>query len=109
VLRPSVTKIVAHQNVPGLQRRQAAENHSETAQGLRGRDLHADLEGQRRERDGLGEVLRSWTHERRRGLSVRTGQHGPHGRPDVSPASPRRGLGRPARRCATGSSASSRW
>ena len=32
VLRPSVTKIVAHQNVPGLQRRQAAENHSETAQ-----------------------------------------------------------------------------
>jgi len=32
VLRPSVVKIVAHQNVPELQRRQAAENHAETAQ-----------------------------------------------------------------------------
>jgi len=32
VLRPSVTKIVAHANVPGLQRKQAAANKSEEAQ-----------------------------------------------------------------------------
>jgi glyoxylase-like metal-dependent hydrolase (beta-lactamase superfamily II) len=32
VLRPSVTKIVAHRNVPGLQRKQAAESHAESAQ-----------------------------------------------------------------------------
>ncbi len=32
VLRPSVTKIVAHRNVPGLQRKQATESHAESAQ-----------------------------------------------------------------------------
>jgi glyoxylase-like metal-dependent hydrolase (beta-lactamase superfamily II) len=32
VLRPNVTKIVAHENVPGLQKKQAAANKSEDAQ-----------------------------------------------------------------------------
>jgi cyclase len=32
VLRPSVAKIVAHRNVPGLQRKQATETHAESTQ-----------------------------------------------------------------------------
>ncbi len=59
VLQPAATKIVAHANVPGLQRKAAEGNNSADSAGLRRHDVRQGVEAGHRQRGGLGEVLRA--------------------------------------------------
>ena len=74
---------------PGLQRK-AAEANKATDPGVRRHDLRQGVEAGRRQRGGLGEVLRRGAHRRRRRGVLRAGERGAHGRPHVLRAQPPR-------------------
>ena len=107
-LRPSVEKIVAHANVPGLQRRQAEARDTEAAQAYADETFDEnwslDAGGERVSARHYGPA----PHRRGRRHLLRARQCRSHGRPDVQPTVTHSSTARAAPRSATGLRPSSR-
>ena len=69
VLQPSVVKIVAHENAPGLQRKQAAAQKSEDAQAYADTTFKTDWKVDLGSEIVSARILRSGPHQRRRASS----------------------------------------